>query len=390
MGTTIRKATTKADREAVFRLRYDVSVSQLGRESDGIDHDRRWIKDEADEHGTLFLAEDEGKPVGTVRVSFARSGSLPNQKWFPIDGFRPHWPKRISATDRLVVLPEFRSGMIPGRLALKCFETGIQEGIYFDFVLSRSHLVPMYQQLGYRFAGGSVNHSYYGTIYPMVLVVTDQRHLAASRSPFQRIARRHPESHEARILFESAHPSEARRLPSGCLDPESLWTSFGRRLFDQQGGKDQLLSGFDREEILQILPRLTELSFQSGETIVSQGEIGLGLFCLVEGSAEARVRNGGWEQTLGVLEPGMVFGELGFVTETPRTATVTSTGRCRVVILPGSEFQKLKKSRPELALKLMSNLFTTVSRRYSQLQRQFFDLESRTVTSREERMAEAS
>jgi CRP-like cAMP-binding protein len=61
-----------------------------------------------------------------------------------------------------------------------------------------------------------------------------------------------------------------------------------------------------------------ERTFHAGETIVRQGEKGLGLYLMLSGSADVR-RSG---QKIASLSAGQVFGEAALLVDEPRTADV--------------------------------------------------------------------
>ena len=54
-------AETEEEKAAIYRLRHDVFVKEMGRYKETPDHDRRWLWEEEDETGHLIYAADEGK-----------------------------------------------------------------------------------------------------------------------------------------------------------------------------------------------------------------------------------------------------------------------------------------------------------------------------------------
>ena len=86
-----------------------------------------------------------------------------------------------------------------------------------------------------------------------------------------------------------------------------------------------LLSSLSPHAFVAMARRMGEASFEPGQVIVSEGEIGEQMFILIEG--RAAVHRGGTQ--LAVLSDGDFFGELALLTAQPRVASVTAVEACR-------------------------------------------------------------
>jgi CRP/FNR family transcriptional regulator, cyclic AMP receptor protein len=78
----------------------------------------------------------------------------------------------------------------------------------------------------------------------------------------------------------------------------------------------------------------SERTFNPGDVIVSQGEVGVGFFLVAEGQVTIE-KTGKVVATLG---PGNFFGEMALLDEQPRTANVKATSRTRVYVVSPWEF----------------------------------------------------
>jgi len=105
---------------------------------------------------------------------------------------------------------------------------------------------------------------------------------------------------------------------------------------DDQQSKSMLLS----ISILSCLPAsdLAELERKSVEIIVPhgfeiirQGEAGDSMFILLEGQLKVFISVDDVMKQVGTLWPGDFFGEMSLFTGEPRSATISSLGRCRVI-----------------------------------------------------------
>lgn len=111
-----------------------------------------------------------------------------------------------------------------------------------------------------------------------------------------------------------------------------------------RGGSDASLTA--------LAARTSEVSFRAGQTIVSQGQVGNGLFVIVAGTA--RVTTGDTE--LAHLGPGDVIGELSVIDQEPRVATVTATDPVTCLALASWDLLSLVDTDPQLARNLLAEL----------------------------------
>ena len=364
MAIDIREAKTSEDRRRAFELRYLVQVDELGRAPSGPGTDEGQLRDGFDEHAQILIAEDNGELVGTVRKTYGQDGPLEMEDEHEFSMFGDYYPSRCAMTSKLVVAPSHRGTSVVGRLSFACYEHGRRRGVVFDFVDTRPHLVRLYQQLGYRFFRSNIDVPGAGSVIPMVILSEDAGHMERVRSPFRRIARKFENNDAAKQFFEEHFPEYAGIVPSFSLGEERLWESWGRSILE--GGEvSGFFKGFDEDEVRRFLRQLDPVDYPSGAAIVQQGDASEGMFCLLEGQAEVVVCGvDGAEATVDILNPGEVFGEMSFVTGAKRNATVRTRADSTVFVLTGSEFAKLEKTEPALALKLMTNLFSSVVERF--------------------------
>lgn len=113
---------------------------------------------------------------------------------------------------------------------------------------------------------------------------------------------------------------------------------------------------------LQSLAKLAyEREYKAGETIVKQGEEGIGLFVLISGKAEAvRERADGTRNLVNSFRSGDFFGELALLDSGQRTASVIATEDTFCIGMPRWDFQILLKSDGEMSL----NILVEVARRF--------------------------
>ena len=103
---------------------------------------------------------------------------------------------------------------------------------------------------------------------------------------------------------------------------------------------------------------LQPVSFEKDQTIVEQGSAGKEMYLLRSGRA-AIVVNGEQIEEVGV---GGVFGEMGLIDGSPRSASVIALEPCEVVPVNERSFLYLVHETPYFALDVMRTLATRIRR----------------------------
>ncbi len=99
--------------------------------------------------------------------------------------------------------------------------------------------------------------------------------------------------------------------------------------------------------------------YEDGDFIVRQNNNDTDFFKLVIGAVSV-VKDG--KKIAEITEPGEYFGEMSAISGEPRSASITSKGRCKVKRFPGDKLQEVIQKYPDVA----NHLFKTVVNRLSQ------------------------
>jgi CRP/FNR family transcriptional regulator, cyclic AMP receptor protein len=110
-----------------------------------------------------------------------------------------------------------------------------------------------------------------------------------------------------------------------------------------------LWSGLSSQDLKLIVKLSKERGFESGQTIVSKGEGGIGFYLILAGTVE--VRSDG--NVLSKLGLGQFFGEMSVLDNQPRSADVVAVEPSRVLILSAWSFKTLISDNPKIALKML-------------------------------------
>lgn len=113
--------------------------------------------------------------------------------------------------------------------------------------------------------------------------------------------------------------------------------------------KVPLFSGCSQKDLQTIARVIKDIDHEKGTVIAREGEPGIGLFLIADGTAEVTI--GGAKKAS--LEPGDFFGEIALLDGGPRTATVTATSDVKLLGLTEWVFRGLMQEHPTIAVKTL-------------------------------------
>ncbi|MEO2182732.1 MAG: MMPL family transporter [bacterium] len=96
--------------------------------------------------------------------------------------------------------------------------------------------------------------------------------------------------------------------------------------------------------------------FEVGEKLVTQGDVGRNMYMILTGSASVERHDGDNTRLLAELEPGQVFGEVGYVQAIERTADVVAKTPVSALNFEYDRMQKDLKFFPNIVAKLNFNI----------------------------------
>jgi CRP-like cAMP-binding protein len=110
-----------------------------------------------------------------------------------------------------------------------------------------------------------------------------------------------------------------------------------------------LFRGLDADGMAAVAQAAVEVEFPAERTIARQGEIGTGLFIVVEGSVRV-VRDG---EIVARLGPGEFFGELSVLDGEPRIASVIADRPTTCLALATWDTERVLREQPGVALAVL-------------------------------------
>jgi CRP-like cAMP-binding protein len=113
-----------------------------------------------------------------------------------------------------------------------------------------------------------------------------------------------------------------------------------------------LFSSLSKAGIRSVVQAAGEIDRPAGTTLVREGDDSREMAVLVRGNA--KVSRGG--RKIADLGPGDFFGEIAFLTRSPRTATVTATTDVRLIVLGARELEGVVKHEPKIAVQMLASV----------------------------------
>ncbi|MBS0367468.1 MAG: cyclic nucleotide-binding domain-containing protein [Proteobacteria bacterium] len=366
MPIVVSLAETQEEREAAYRLRYEVYVEELHR-AELPPTDERRIEEPWDAGAAIFVARDGDRTVGTARYTRRAKGELEHEEHLLLPRFSPWHPNQISMLSKLLVLKQYRRSGVLAHLAAAAFRHAYQCGDLVNFIVCRPHLLRLYQSIGYRIYSCNFQLSPGGvSVVPMVMLIGNNSYLEEIRSPLLAYSKKYGEHPEMQAFFSREFPEYAALRPLWLMSEEAFNIADFDAVRTEDASAAPIFRGLESSVIASLLRRFDVLSYESLHWVFRQGDHSDGMFVVLSGSFDA-VRHGAHvDHVVGSFVPGDVFGEMGFLSDRARSASVRAAGPSKLLVLSASEYQKLAKQEPALALTLMSNLFQMMAERFHQ------------------------
>jgi CRP-like cAMP-binding protein len=124
------------------------------------------------------------------------------------------------------------------------------------------------------------------------------------------------------------------------------------------------LADLHEADLAVVLQYTQARMYAPGEFAVRVGELDRSFFIISHGSFEVLVPSDEGSQRVRVLEPGDLFGEVGFFDGLPRSADVVALEEAEALVLTQAAFQRLRLTHPRLALRFVLDLGRILGERF--------------------------
>lgn len=116
--------------------------------------------------------------------------------------------------------------------------------------------------------------------------------------------------------------------------------------------KVPLFSGLKENDLKVVAGEGREVNFQTGQTILKQGEPGLSFLLVLEGKVEVRKKG----KVVATTEAGGFFGEMTVIDEKPRSADIVAVEPTRCFGITAWSFTPILRSNPSIAIGIIREL----------------------------------
>jgi CRP/FNR family transcriptional regulator, cyclic AMP receptor protein len=125
-----------------------------------------------------------------------------------------------------------------------------------------------------------------------------------------------------------------------------------------------LFRGVRSRQFGALLRALYPRTYQKGEVLFLEGDIGRALFILESGKVEV-FKNGpdGAPQRIAEMGPGDYFGEMALLEERPRLASAVASEESQILLLYKAKLESLYSDAPRIALAIMAHIAQLLSGR---------------------------
>lgn len=129
-------------------------------------------------------------------------------------------------------------------------------------------------------------------------------------------------------------------------------------LFDYPSGSDSrdaspvIFENLTEEDWNRLVEVSSLLEFREGQALVEDGESDDSVYIVIDGEVEVLGRQG----VIAKIGEGSAFGEIAFFDRAPRTAAVRATSDGRALAFGRAALDKLERSEPRLACRVILEL----------------------------------
>jgi CRP-like cAMP-binding protein/predicted GNAT family N-acyltransferase len=348
-------AENQAQREEVYRLRYEIYVEEMKYVYPNADHANRFLQDGLDATARLLLARVDRRCSGTMRIHLGSDGPLDDEFVETYELARFHGvvaEERISVLTRFMVRSDLRSATLTHDLFRQFARLNAQADIELIFLDCHPHLVNFYTSLGFRPSGRLVNDPIAGLLVPMVLLTSDLAHLQRVGStllPIFAEKKARPDVVERALRILPRNPA----IKSEGADHQAFWNELSSILDELKKTKAGIFDGLPPATVEALSAKSHVLDVKKGDTIIKGGLVTRTVFVVLSGTLE--IRDG--ERLLALAHEGDVIGEIAFLLESKRTTDVrAASDRVRVLCLSERTLHALVDTDPHGAALLLLNL----------------------------------
>ncbi|MBI5639458.1 MAG: cyclic nucleotide-binding domain-containing protein [Nitrospirae bacterium] len=145
--------------------------------------------------------------------------------------------------------------------------------------------------------------------------------------------------------------------------------------------KIPVFEDLSRKELLHLERILHQREYSSEEVIFRQGDPGLGMYIIEDGTAAIVTEPA--QKVLAELRGGEFFGELALLDDSPRTATAVAKAPSRLLCFFQPDLLDLIQRNPRMGVKILFRLARTIGERLKRSNEHMHALHDSRITTDE-------
>jgi predicted GNAT family N-acyltransferase len=165
MNTSFAKriVSTQEERLAVYELRYDAYIRELGWSSPYADHERGILTDPFDARASLFAAFEGAQVVATMRTIYSRDSALDYYiALYGMEADLMRHPQGVAVVSALIVRRGHRGSRLVFEITKMAYERVMEDGISIVYLDCEPELADLYGRMGFRRHRDNVRHPDFG------------------------------------------------------------------------------------------------------------------------------------------------------------------------------------------------------------------------------------
>ena len=183
-GFNARVASTDAELEQIYRLRYRIRVEEMNKKEPYANHADKAIIEPLDNTGINIGIWDQNELIACARMNFGHNSDIDYYvKHYRMEQIKNFIQEKVCIGTKLMVDRNYRNtrlNVLLMQASARCF---LENGAEFCVIESRDELLKYYGRFGFRPYAGKFYSEVYGEITPIVLHLSDIDHLIAVKSP---------------------------------------------------------------------------------------------------------------------------------------------------------------------------------------------------------------
>jgi len=356
MNIEIGFAETSADKQAVFRHRYEIYVEEMDRYRSISDNENRVMIEDVDALSRFLVAKEDGEIVGAMRWTWGGDHAFTERhiEQYSLHPFIERMPReQLIVGERFMISKDLRGSTLLFRMFCRYLEFCNEHRIQLVFGDCEPHLLNLYVGLGFRpFSEQNINSTETGYLIPLVLVPEDVEYMNSIKSPLAGYLKDFGDDKRIPDFLDTQLKASAVKCER-LVPPEDYWGEIHDAFSLISRKRPALFDGLPESSVQPFLAKSNVIDCKVGDRVLKKGNVAQNMFVVLSGVLE--VRDG--DEVVAYVSRGDVLGEVAFLLHTPRTADVYAvTSDTRLLSLSESIVRSHIEEDPQIAATVLLNL----------------------------------